>query len=76
MAYTNKFSTIVRVTRDKRFDNYIEDEEDAGGADPLPERIGDLLVGYRSREAREKETEGGMSDGVGVGVGLKITGGF
>jgi hypothetical protein len=70
VTYTNNFSTIVRMTRDKRFDSCIENEEDTSGADPLPEHIGDLLVEYIDGE------RGSTNRGMGDGVGLKIIGGF
>ncbi|KAH0841142.1 hypothetical protein AYO21_11437 [Fonsecaea monophora] len=46
VSYTNNFSTILRVTRDKRFDALIEDDEDRAGADPLPRHVGDVVVTY------------------------------
>lgn len=46
VAYTNNFSTILRITRDKAFDKLIEDDEDRAGADPLPMHIADATIGF------------------------------
>ena len=48
VAYTNNFSTILRITRDEAFDRLIEDNEDCAGADPLPEHIADAMIGFVS----------------------------
>jgi hypothetical protein len=47
-AYTNNFSTILRITRDGAFDKLIEDDEDRAGADPLPIHIANATTGFVS----------------------------
>jgi hypothetical protein len=46
VAYTNNFSAIMRMTKDRRFNDCIEDEEDCSGADPLPEHIAHVKIEY------------------------------
>ena len=64
VSYTNNFSTVLRMTRDHRFDEFVRDEEDRSGADPLPQHIADVVVTY----VRETE-KGGGEDLIG---GIKV----
>ena len=64
-TYTNNFSTILRTTRDKAFDDSIEDE-DCSGADPLPEHIGDVMVEYVDWLRRDAHAT------TNSGLGLKV----
>lgn len=64
VTYTNNFSTILRMTRDKAFDVSIQGEEDCSGADPLPDHIADITVTYIGEKPR----------GAGGTTGIKVLG--
>jgi hypothetical protein len=59
VAYTNNFSTILRITRDAAFDRLIEDDEDRAGADPLPTHIADATIGFVSGQDQHLGTKFG-----------------
>ncbi|KAJ9626857.1 hypothetical protein H2204_009873 [Knufia peltigerae] len=46
LSYTNSFSTILRVTRDKAFDALVDSDEAAGGGDPRPKHLANVTVAY------------------------------
>ena len=52
-TYSNRFSTIIRTTRDARFDNLIDADDD--GSDPLPKRIAQAEL---SHEGHRKSARG------------------
>ena len=44
-AYSNNFSTVVRVTRNQsRLDDVIQDDHDRSGAEPLPQKIANAYI--------------------------------
>jgi hypothetical protein len=70
-SYTNHFSTILRMTRDRRFGEFIQDEEDCAGTDPLPKDLAHVEVTYvietEGRGEKSNEAEGFIS-------GIKVLG--
>ncbi|OAP59533.1 hypothetical protein AYL99_06831 [Fonsecaea erecta] len=70
VSYTNNFSTILRVTRDARFDAFVRDEEDRGGADPLPSHIADVVVTYIGEREAAETALAGDDQTIGDGGGM------
>ncbi|EXJ76753.1 uncharacterized protein A1O5_01261 [Cladophialophora psammophila CBS 110553] len=64
-SYTNNFSTVLRMTRDHGFGEFIQDERDCTGADPLPTNIADVEVTYVG-EGTTAEGDRGFAGGIKV----------
>ncbi|OQU96014.1 hypothetical protein CLAIMM_02158 [Cladophialophora immunda] len=61
-TYSNRFSTILRTTRNSAFDDLVGENDD--GSDPLPTSIGEAILLHeanRQRQGREKKSTGTKS---------------
>ena len=64
-TYSNRFSTILRTTRDAHFDNLVEADDD--GSDPLPKRMAQAELSHEGHRESTKDSRTGRRRIKGLG---------